>query len=70
MNYKGSEIGTINIEIVPCSAEGQELSETDDAYVDTPLELMGKDIHFVVKIHGCRGLPIRFTVDSYLCNGF
>ncbi|XP_074602251.1 kinesin-like protein KIF28 [Brevipalpus obovatus] len=63
-DYKGVEVGIINVEIVPCSADGRELDEMDDAYVDAPSELIGKDIHFVVKIHGCRGLPPRFT-DVY-----
>lgn len=62
IDYKGSEVGIINVEIVPCSSDGRELSEMDDAYVDAPSELIGKNINFVVKIHGCRGLPSRFTV--------
>lgn len=64
IDYKGSVVGIINVEIVPCASDGRELSETDDAYVDAPSELVGKDIHFVVKIHGCRGLPARFTVTA------
>uniref|UniRef100_T1K6K6 Kinesin motor domain-containing protein n=1 Tax=Tetranychus urticae TaxID=32264 RepID=T1K6K6_TETUR len=64
LDYKGTEIGIINIEIVPCTSDGRELSELDDAYVDTPSELIGKDVCFVFKIHGCRGLPPRFT-DIY-----
>jgi len=64
MNYKGAEVGIINVDIIPCSAEGREFSEEDDVYVDAPSELIGKNIHFVVKIHGCRGLPPKFT-DIY-----
>lgn len=68
LDFKGAEIGIINIEIVPCTSDGRELSELDDAYVDTPSELIGKDVCFVFKIHGCRGLPPRFTVISMKMN--
>lgn len=62
IDFKGSDVGIINVEIVPCTKNGKELGENDDAYVDAPSELIGRDIYFVVKIHGCRGLPSRFTV--------
>lgn len=63
IDYKGSEVGIVNVEIVPCSAESREYSEHDDAFVDSPSELIGKNIYFVFKILGCRGLPPRFTVS-------
>lgn len=30
-------------------------------FVDNPNELIGKDLHFMVKLLGCRGLPSRFN---------
>lgn len=62
LDYKGKDVGIINIEIVPCSQNGKEFAELDDTFVDSPSELIGKDLHFVVKINNCRGLPSRFTV--------
>ena len=61
-DFSGTEVGIINIEIVPCDETGNEYDERDDVYVDSPQELLSKSIHFVVKINGCRGLPPRFTV--------
>lgn len=51
----------MNVEVVPCSDQGVEYSDVDDMFVDSPSELIGKKINFVFKIHGCRGLPARFT---------
>ena len=61
-DYSGNEVGIINVEVVPCDEVGNEYDERDDVYVDSPQELLGRSIHFVVKINGCRGLPARFTV--------
>ena len=63
VDYSGQEIGIINMEIVPCNESGNEYTEHDDAYVDSPQELFGKPFNFVVKIMGCRGLPPKFTVS-------
>ncbi len=63
-DYSGTEVGIMNVEIVPCDEVGNEYDERDDVYVDSPQELIGKAIHFVVKINGCRGLPSRFTVSA------
>ncbi|KAH9413825.1 hypothetical protein DERP_009423 [Dermatophagoides pteronyssinus] len=60
-DFTGQEIGVINIEIIPCDENGQEYGEQDDVYVDTPQELLGKSLNFIVKIIGCRGLPNKFT---------
>ncbi|XP_054154280.1 kinesin-like protein KIF28P [Oppia nitens] len=64
-DYTGSEVGIVNVEVVPCDQVGNEYDERDDVYVDSPQELMGRSIHFVVKVNGCRGLPSRFT-DIYV----
>lgn len=62
IDYRRTEVGIVNVEIIPCNAAGKEYSEQDDVFVDSPSELLGKDLFFVFKIHGCRGLPARFTV--------
>ena len=63
-NLQMVDAGIINVEVVPCSQLGIEYTENDDMFVDSPSELIGKKIHFLFKINGCRGLPARFT-DVY-----
>ena len=63
IDYKGTEVGIINVEVVPCSSEGNEFHESDDHFVDTPAELVGKPVYFYIKIHGCRGLSSKFNVS-------
>ncbi|XP_037069265.1 kinesin-like protein KIF28P isoform X2 [Pollicipes pollicipes] len=60
-NYKGSEVGVMNIEVIPCAANGKEYKEEDDRFVDSPDMLIGKDVNFVVKLLNIRGLPNKYT---------
>ncbi|XP_076324558.1 kinesin-like protein KIF28 isoform X2 [Tachypleus tridentatus] len=59
-DFKGTEVGIMNVEVVPCTEDGKEYTEDDDVFIDNPSELIGKDLHFMVKIHGCRGLPNKY----------
>ncbi|KAF0296590.1 Kinesin-like protein KIF28P [Amphibalanus amphitrite] len=63
-NYKGAEVGVLNLEVVPCDASGKEYKEEDDRFVDSPDMLIGKDVNFVVKINSARGLPKSY-MDVY-----
>lgn len=63
-NLHSMDVGVINVEAVPCSDKGIEYNENDDTYVDSPSELIGRKMHFLIKVNGCRGLPARFT-DVY-----
>jgi len=63
-NYKGAEVGVMNLEAVPCDSSGKEFKEEDDRFVDSPDMLIGKDVNFVVKIQNIRGLPNKYT-DIY-----
>ena len=65
LDYRGNEIGFLNIELTPCDEKGCEFNELDDNFVDSPLELVGHSLHFKLKLHGCRGLSSRFT-DVYV----
>ena len=47
--------------MAPCNKKGREYTETDDKFVDSPDELVGKDVHFMFKIVNCRGLPNKYT---------
>ncbi|GIY92934.1 kinesin-like protein KIF28P [Caerostris extrusa] len=49
------------VEVCPCSDDGKEYTEQDDQFVETPNELVGRNLHFIVRINGCRGIPSRFT---------
>jgi len=60
-DLKGNKIGIMNLEVAPCNKKGREYTETDDKFVDSPDELVGKDVHFMFKIVNCRGLPNKYT---------
>lgn len=62
-DYTGQEIGVIYVEVIPCDQNGNEYEEQDNAYVESPQELLGRSVSFVVKIINCRGLPNKFTVS-------
>ncbi|XP_050405632.1 kinesin-like protein KIF28P isoform X1 [Patella vulgata] len=64
-DFKGQEVGLLNVELIPCDKKGKEYTENDDVFVNSPDELKGKDVNFVVKILSARGLPSQFT-DIYL----
>jgi len=51
----------MNLEVAPCNKKGREYTEADDKFVDSPDELVGKDVHFIFKIINCRGLPNKYT---------
>ena len=51
----------MQIEVCPCNSGGREYSERDDMFVDSPDELLGKELNFVFKIVNCRGLPNKYT---------
>ncbi|CAN7981237.1 unnamed protein product, partial [Ixodes pacificus] len=69
INFKGEEAGILNVEMVPCSETGREYSEEDNVFLDSPGDLVGRDLHFVVRIVHCRAIPERFTVD-WCCQKF
>ena len=47
-DYKGQEEGVLTISIDPCNQNGSFLG--DDAYVDSPDDLLGHPLHFKVSI--------------------
>ena len=52
----------MNVEIAPCNDKGKEYTEADDMFVDSPEDLVKKNVNFVFKILNCRGLPNKYTV--------
>ncbi|XP_062578631.1 kinesin-like protein KIF28P isoform X1 [Saccostrea cucullata] len=63
IDYRGYEVGKVNIELVPCDKSGKEISE-DEVFVEDPSELIGKDVFFKLKLENAMGLPSKFT-DLY-----
>lgn len=52
--------------MVPCSDSGREYTEEDNVFLDSPGDLVGRDLNFVVRIVHGRALPERFTVSSLM----
>ena len=59
-NYKGAEMGNLRVEIIPCKPDFSEITEEDDMFVDEPNQLVGKDVHFKLKLKSAYGLPTRY----------
>ena len=64
-DVKGNKIGLMNVEIAPCDDKGREYTEADDMFVDSPEDLVKKNVNFVFKILNCRGLPNKYTVKRF-----
>ena len=62
-DLRGMQNGLLEVEIIPCDAEGREFSENDDIFVDNPQQLRGRNVYYNFKILGCRGLPNKYTVN-------
>jgi len=60
-DLKGNKIGIMNVEVAPCDEKGREYTEADDKFVDSPDDLVGKNVSFIFKIQNCRGLPNKYT---------
>eukprot|EP01135_Chromosphaera_perkinsii_P006545 Nk52_evm17s539 gene=Nk52_evmTU17s539 len=60
-DYRGKEQGNLKVDIIPCDASGKEYTEDDDVFVEDPSELVGKPMHFKVKIDYGRGLDKKYT---------
>ncbi|KAJ7319512.1 hypothetical protein OS493_035822 [Desmophyllum pertusum] len=63
-DHKGNEKGHLQIEAFPCDAT---FSEEMDDYVEDPKELIGKALHFKLKIPYARGLPTIFGKGETFC---
>ncbi|KAL9968317.1 hypothetical protein ACROYT_G026678 [Oculina patagonica] len=63
-DYKGREIGYLNVEVVPLNDKGKEITEEDDIFIDNPKQLEGKKLDFVVRVQSAKGIPKRYT-DVY-----
>ncbi|KAK7487439.1 hypothetical protein BaRGS_00021280, partial [Batillaria attramentaria] len=60
-NFSGQAVGLLNIEILPCDANGKPYTDEDDKFVEDPELLRGQPLYCLVKIVSARGLPNKFT---------
>nr|KAG5700037.1 hypothetical protein BaRGS_028274 [Batillaria attramentaria] len=68
-NFSGQAVGLLNIEILPCDANGKPYTDEDDKFVEDPELLRGQPLYCLVKIVSARGLPNKFTLLDYLQEG-
>nr|XP_006814113.1 PREDICTED: kinesin-like protein KIF28P-like [Saccoglossus kowalevskii] len=69
-DYKGTDEGTMYINITPCTQTGKPIDE--DMFVDDPFELLGKPFHFKVNVKSCdvnkarysKGLFVKYRVHD------
>lgn len=59
-NFKGTEVGQLTVEALPCLQDGS-LLEDNEVFVEDPTELIGKPLHFLLNIKDATGLPSRFS---------
>ena len=67
-DFKGQDVGLLNVELLPCDRKGRVYKEDDDVWVENPSDLIGRDLHFIVKISSARGLPSKYTVSALRFN--
>lgn len=60
-DFRGKEIGYLNVEVVPLNDSGKEITEDDDIFIDDPKQLEGRKLHFVVRVRSAMGIPKRYT---------
>lgn len=63
-DFRGKEIGFLNVEVVPLHESGKEITENDDIFIEDPKELEGRKLDFVVRLRSAVGIPKRYT-DVY-----
>uniref|UniRef100_A0A914ZNN9 Kinesin-like protein n=2 Tax=Parascaris univalens TaxID=6257 RepID=A0A914ZNN9_PARUN len=61
-DFGGQDLGRLTIALTPCTTSGKEIL---GEYVEDPMELVGKNLSFKVKIVSAIGLPRR--IDKSFC---
>lgn len=55
IDLRNKPAGTINIEILPCTGQGQPITEKDGITINDPKsELLDKSINFIIKINDAK----------------
>lgn len=58
VDYQGAEVGHLNVAVTPVDQNGKPIPE-DSAYIETPDQLEGQRIDFMINIESAVGLPKR-----------
>lgn len=65
-DYKGNEVGHLEVAVFPCNADGTMMGdEDDDPFVEDPSELVGASMNFLLKIKEAVGLPSKFSKNMH-----
>jgi hypothetical protein len=65
IDFRGKEVGLLNIEIHPCQADGKLITEKDNLTIKDPkVDLLNKSVNFIVKINAVKNLNQIFE-DVY-----
>ena len=62
---KSGNNGKLDVSYWPCTATG-DLELPEELEVETPEELLGKEIFFRLDINGCKNLPMELSKDVYI----
>lgn len=70
IDFKSREAGILNVEIVPCTAAGKPIPETN--FIKNPtVDLLNKNVNFMIKINGVKiHLSDTFDVKFLFHNHF
>ena len=60
INFKGSEVGQLTVEALPCLPHGA-LPEGNEMFLEDPTQLIGQPLHFMLRINQVTGLPKQFS---------
>ena len=62
VDFNGMDLGQLSVSLVPCSSSGKEIL---GEYIETPEELLNKNLGIKIKILAAMGLPRR--IDKSWC---
>uniref|UniRef100_A0AC35FQ69 Kinesin-like protein unc-104 n=1 Tax=Panagrolaimus sp. PS1159 TaxID=55785 RepID=A0AC35FQ69_9BILA len=62
VDFNGTDLGQLSVSLVPCSSSGKEIM---GEYLETPNELLNKNLGIKIKILAAMGLPRR--IDKSWC---
>ena len=62
-SLKGKPHGVISLEILPCDAKGNVLTDKSGIVIKNPQQdLLNKQVHFIIKINSVKGLDAQYEV--------
>eukprot|EP00045_Choanoeca_perplexa_P012559 m.137426 g.137426 ORF g.137426 m.137426 type:complete len:975 (+) comp16054_c1_seq5:1658-4582(+) len=61
MSFRAEPKGKLEVEIVPCDQRGRPTLELDDIFIDSPDELLGQRVDFLISIKAVSSLPPQYN---------